>query len=476
MFAARAITEQPARLTFRLTGESPDQVLSQDGFRRIGPGKSGNVYAVGGRLGGDDERAAALAKGAVIAAHATAQDWRSAVSLARETALRSLEARGSASKELLAYLVAHDTAGFGPFSVLLEDSANIEEIVVNRPTSGISVYHSKFGLCTTNLAFESEGSMRLMLNKLIADAEKELNADTPIIDAQVEGSRVHAQLRPYAVNGAAVSIRLNSASKVDLRRMVESGTIGTDALAYLWMALEAGLNIVISGAPASGKTSLMLSLAALLPRHERVVIIEEDASELMLGSAFANAVNLQGRKGSKADLQAQVINALHIRPDRIVIGELRGAEARDAFSAGNLGVPFMTTMHSDCDGDGLVRRLTARPMCVEPDSISALDVAVFMGREGQERRVRRICEYRWATRGDIDIGKVGGSPYAVSDVLDRGMDAELLKGSKAIARFAERNVIPVQRAVAEFRKRARFLSKMTDTDEKVRDYIGSYGA
>lgn len=477
LFASRPSGADEVCLSFRLGDEHADAPEIQNGFKMVGKGRRGNLYSIGRRLNPSEERVAIAAKRHVIEAQINGSDSRSAIQDAYAKALAFVGGYNVQSKELIAYMVAHDTSGSGPFSMLLEDSDNIEEIVVNRPDSNLSIYHTGFGFCTTNISFRDEGSLRLMLNKLIMESEKELSSKTPIIDAQLEnGSRVHAQLSPYSVNGATVSIRLNRENKMDLKRLLALGTLSPEITAYLWLAIESDMNLVISGAPASGKTSLLLALASLFPSYNRAVIIEEDASELRLGTNFINVVNLQSRRNSKVGLKDQVINALHIRPDRLIIGELRGGEAREVFSAGNLGIPFMTTMHSGSDGDSLINRLTSRPMGVEADSISALDIAVLMEKDDSSRKIRRICEYRWVTKNETGIDKTNPMHYAINEVFSgNASDQDSVARSKVIERYAEQSLISIPKAVSELRRRTRFIKGM-GTAASVSDYIRSYGA
>ncbi len=458
--------------SFSVSGDAPSAAEFSGRFFTAGSGKDGNVYSVGRVLTSSDEAMMAAAKRAVVSnlAPGSSASVKDAYALALSSLPQDVQDR-----ELISYMAAHDTAGFGPFSMLMDDKENMEEIVVNSPTSRICVYHSRLGFCRTNLSFRSEQAMRSALNRLIADAERELNSDTPIIDAQLaDGSRVHAQLRPYAPGGAAVSIRLNSSNKIDMRKLLSTGTLTSDALAYMWMALDAGLNIMVSGAPASGKTSLLMSLLSFLPRHERVVVVEEDVSELRLDHDLSNFVGLQGRAGSKAELRDQVVNALHIRPDRIILGELRGPEARDVFAAGNLGIPFMATMHSNCDARSLLDRLTSKPMEVERSNVSALDVALFMRKDGASRSLSSAWEYRWATRDAIPAEGTGDIGCAMSQVNFSNLRSSATT-LKVVERFADLHLITVQKAAAELRRRSRFLASI-DSNASVTEYIRSYGA
>lgn len=389
----------------------------------------------------------------------------------------------SERKETLAYLVAHDIVGYGPLSILLEDSANIEEIEINAPTQNISVFHSRYGRCTTNLRFNSEQDFRFMLNRLISATEKELNSTTPVIDAQLpDGSRVHAQTRPFAISGATATIRLSGSKSIDILSLMKNGTLTSDILAYLWFAIETNQNIIVSGAPASGKTSLLLALNAFAPTYQRIVTIEEDINELKFYSNFYNVVPLQASSGRRGiSLKQQVVNSLHMRPERLIIGEIRGDEAGEVFTAANLGIPFMTTMHSSANGTALVNRLLTKPMSVQPSALNMLDLSLFMVRKSEsERALDSIVEYRWHSRAEVQEGRLEELPkdYLPTEIYRNGrFDAEQLRCSKVLASYCKQNHASEGAVMKEFKKRTKFLDAMSlpeNSKTKVRDYIWSY--
>ncbi len=470
------------QLSFTVTNDFPEKVTYQDStqLRKAGTSRSGNIYSIGDAFTAFDSKEAALLKQQLVDKSLDAErgDWRSSVRSAHKSLLDLIKSCDGQAKELLADVIAHDTFGFGPFSILLEDSANIEEILVNRPEANIYVHHSQLGLCKTNLRFNSESSLRFMLNRLISDAQKELCTDTPIIDAYIDdGSRLHAQSKPYSVAGTSVSIRLNRSRQINLRNLLLHGTADSDTLAYLWQAIEADANIVVAGAPASGKTSLMLALTSLVPRYNRVIIIEEDTNELMLGSNFINSVNLNSSEERKVALKDQVINALHMRPDRIIVGELRGSESKEVFSAGNLGIPFMTTLHSNVGGNALIDRLASKPMSVEESSLHSLDIAIFMERAGTKRRIAKICEYRWVSLMELGITEAANRQYEIAEVLNEGkVDSQKLQDSKILHKYADRNVISIQKALQEHKRRSRFIGALAAkaNAESCDEYIQSY--
>ena len=264
---------EPVCMCFSITHDYPDKVLWADDTRAIGDRGLQHIYALlAQNLDSNDIAVACKVKAGVIEAlsnELSLQYSKENIAKARQIAPGLLAQHSTKeSKELLAYIIAHDTVGFGPISILLEDQQNIEEIVVNAPTASIGIYHASYGYCTTNMRFNSERDFRYTLNKMIAATEREINSCTPIIDAQLnDGSRVHAQLKPYSVNGTLATIRLNGGKRMDLRRIMQLGTATPEELAYLWLAIESNHNIMIAGAPASGKTSFLLALNAFVPRY-----------------------------------------------------------------------------------------------------------------------------------------------------------------------------------------------------------------
>lgn len=383
----------------------------------------------------------------------------------------------------LSYFVAHDTVGFGPLSILIEDKQNIEEIEVNSPDSAISIYHAAYGRCTTNLRFSGEAAFRYAVNKLICEAEKELNEDSPIIDAQVENARIHAQIKPYAMSGAAATIRLHGDKRMGLLGLMKNETAQFEPLAYLWLALESGQNLIISGAPASGKTTLLSALMPFVPRFAKTVVIEEDVNELRFEPQIYNIVSLYGSKyKSNVTPKEQVINALRMRPDRIIVGEIRGEEAKEAFAGANLGIPFMTTMHSNDGGLSIVKRLLIKPMSVEPRAVGMMDVAVYMRHmDLRKRALSEIFEYRWLSRAEILSGgtEIGDSDaVSVSKMLEDGrLPAAVLETSKVIERYGAIKGISKKLVVKELLKRAKFLAEASEsckTDQELADKIHLY--
>ncbi len=369
--------------------------------------------------------------------------------------------------EFFAYLIAHDTVGYGPISVLFDASSELEEIEINSPTQPIRVYSSEFGDCQTNLRFTSEQAFRLGLNKLIYKAEKELSSYNSIVDAQVENARIHAQIRPYAQSGGLATIRLRKKRIMSMPELMQKGTADAETLAYAWLAVECGMNVIVSGAPASGKTTLLNTLLYFVPAYHRTVIIEEDVNEIDASNSLNNIVALYGTKYGGVSIREQAINALRLRPDRLVIGELRGEEARDVFASANLGIPFMATMHSNEGAYSILKKLVTRPMEVDVKALSMLDVAFYMKQSGiTDRRLYSGYEFKWLSRGETTLGiEIASSDKVdVSEVIKFGrLNEDYIEQSKVIAAYAKKKDTSTKSALKELARRKKFLEKLANS-------------
>lgn len=460
------------KMTFSFTEDYPDTAYENPmDDRVIGKRAKANIYAINaGSVREADKIGMMKAKEHLV--EMAVSNAISSPGEAFKNASFIKEAAGIAEKyaglssTVLAKAVAHDVFGYGPLSLILEDKENIEEIVVNGPTSNICVYHSKYGFCITNMKFNSEANARFNINRMLSAADKELNDANPVVDARVAlDARMHAQTQPYSANGIMASIRIAHTKGLGIASLLKNNTVNDVQAAYIWIAIEAGLNVLISGAPASGKTTLMNALKSFMPRYERIVSIEEEANEVDFQSNFTNAVYLIGKKSGRVGFQEQVANALRLRPDRLVIGEIRGSEAKDVFFGSNTGVPFMATMHSNSSGLSVIARLQSKPMSVDEELIANLDIVIFMEiGENLSRRLAAIDDYFWLQRAEIDPG-TAQSKVEIKRQFDHAtFDKSALKRSKAIIRYAIKNGISPTEALAEFVKRAKFIKEAMKRD------------
>lgn len=259
-------------------------------------------------------------------------------------------------REKLTRDVLNETLGLGPLEPLLSDP-EINDILVNGHSS---VWVDRNGkLQETDIRFGSEEHLLHVINRVVARVGRRVDESSPIVDARLpDGSRVNAVIAPLALEGAVLSIRRFRPVPFNSCDLVEKGTLGANMAEFLRLCVEARLNILISGGTSAGKTTLLNVLSANIGDFERVVTIE-DTAELRLQQR--HVIRLESRpaniEGRGAIGQRELVkNALRMRPDRIVVGEVRGPEALDMLQAMNTGHEgSLTTVHANSPRDALSR-------------------------------------------------------------------------------------------------------------------------
>jgi pilus assembly protein CpaF len=271
--------------------------------------------------------------------------------VAEEAALLGVEDRAA-----IAARIARDTVGLGPLEDLLADSA-VEEVMVNGPDS---VYVERRGrIEPTSVRFSGEEELRNAIERILAPLGRRIDELSPMVDARLaDGSRVNVIIPPLSIDGPAVSIRRFGVRRPDPAELVELGTLSGAQRDLLESAVGERRSVLISGGTGSGKTTLLNALSRFIAEDERVVTIE-DAAELRLQQP--HVVRLESRPASvegrgEVTIRDLLRNALRMRPDRIVIGEVRGAEALDLLTALNTGHDgALSTVHANSPADALAR-------------------------------------------------------------------------------------------------------------------------
>jgi pilus assembly protein CpaF len=306
-------------------------------------------------------------------------------------------------------LILRDTIGLGPLEELLGDD-RVEEVMVNGAEE---VYVERAGrIERTEVTFASERALRDAIERILAPLGRRVDELSPMADARLaDGSRVNVVVPPLAVDGPAVSIRRFSAARPGPRELVECGTL-TEALhEILACAVAERRSVLVSGGTGSGKTTLLNALSSFVPEAERVVTIE-DAAELRLQQP--HVVRLESRPASvegrgEVTVRDLLRNALRMRPDRIVIGEVRGPEALDLLTALNTGHDgALSTVHANSPEDALRRLETLALMAgvglphaaIREQLGRGLDLVVHMARgPGGSRVVAEVGEVVRAAGG-----------------------------------------------------------------------------
>jgi pilus assembly protein CpaF len=305
-------------------------------------------------------------------------------------------------RERLASEIADDIFGYGPLERLLADQT-ISEVMVNGCED---IWIEREGkLSQTPLRFSDDGQLRRIITKMVGQIGRRIDESSPMVDARLpDGSRVNAIIPPLSLSGPLLTIRRFAAERFDLGELITLGTVSEDAAEFLCSGIEADLNILISGGTGSGKTTMLNALSAAVPESDRVVTIE-DAAELQLKQR--HVVRLESRPKNiegegEITIRDLVRNALRMRPDRIIVGEVRGAEALDMLQAMNTGHEgSLSTIHANSARDALNRLETMVLMAgyelpvraIRQHVASALDLIVQLDRlDDGTRHVTSIVE------------------------------------------------------------------------------------
>ena len=303
-----------------------------------------------------------------------------------------------------------DVLGLGPLEPLLDDPA-ITEVMVNQPGQ---VYIERNGqVALSPVVFESNEQLRKVIDRIVTSIGRRVDESSPMCDARLsDGSRVNVVLPPIALDGPYLTIRKFSRETIGPRELLEMGTATEPMIRFLESAVRSRLSILISGGTSSGKTTLLNILSGFIPGDERIVTIE-DAAELQLRQA--HVIRLEARPPNVEGKGAIVIrdlvrNSLRMRPDRIIVGECRGAEALDMLQAMNTGHEgSMTTIHANSAYDAISRLETMVLMAgtdlparaIQKQIAAAIDVIVQTERvRGGARKIVGISEVTGLASGE----------------------------------------------------------------------------
>lgn len=308
--------------------------------------------------------------------------------------------------------VLNDLLGFGPIQSLLDDE-EVSEIMVNGPKK---IFVEKKGkLIKTNITFDDDDHVLRIIDRIILPLGRHVDADSPTVDARLpDGSRVNAVVRPVAIDGPSITIRKFAKDRLQAEDLINFGSLTRPMADFLQACVKARFNIIISGGTGSGKTTLLNVMSGYIPENERIITIE-DAAELQLQQ---DHVMRMETKVSNADglhavsIRELVKNSLRMRPDRIVVGEVRGGEALDMLQAMNTGHDgSLTTVHANTPRDAISRIETLVLMAgmdlplkvVRQQVSSAVDLIVQQTRlkDGQ-RKVTAVTEVA-GMEGDIIV-------------------------------------------------------------------------
>jgi pilus assembly protein CpaF len=306
--------------------------------------------------------------------------------------------------------IAAEILGLGPLQPLLEDE-NITEIMVNGAKN---VYVERNGkIARVPVSFESNEHVMRIIDRIVSPLGRRVDESSPYVDARLpDGSRVNVIIPPLSLVGPTVTIRIFAKNPITVEQLIQFGSITPEAMQFLKACVQSRLNIIISGGTGSGKTTLLNILSAFIPGDERIVTIE-NAAELQLRQEHVVTLesrppNIEGR--GEITIQNLVVNSLRMRPDRIIVGEVRDGAALDMLQAMNTGHDgSMTTAHSNSPRDTLARLETMTLMAgyelpvraIREQIASALDIICHQDRlRDGTRKVVTICEVA-GMEGDV---------------------------------------------------------------------------
>jgi pilus assembly protein CpaF len=330
-------------------------------------------------------------------------------------------------RERIVSEIQNEVFGLGPLEPLLQDP-HVADILINGPGS---VYVERFGKLAKSAArFKDEAHLMRIIERIVSAVGRRVDETTPMVDARLaDGSRVNAIIPPLALDGASMSIRRFGTDPLTADNLVEYGALTREIVSLLDGVVKSRLNVLVSGGTGAGKTTLLNVISSFIPESERIVTIE-DSAELQLAQEHVvrletRPANIEGKgQITQRDL---VINSLRMRPDRIIVGEVRGPEALDMLQAMNTGHDgSLTTIHANSPRDALTRVETMVAMsgldiparAVRNQIAAAIDVVVQLSRLSDGRR--RLVSLQ-------EIAGMEGEVVTMQEIfrLDRkGIDAE----------------------------------------------------
>jgi len=319
-----------------------------------------------------------------------------------------------ADRARLITIITNEAAGFGPLELLLRDPS-VTEIMVNGPDE---IYIERGGMLQRrpDVRFRDEDHIRHIIDRIVSPLGRRIDESSPMVDARLpDGSRVNAIIPPLSLQSPVLTIRRFRKEPFAMEDLVNMGTLTQEMADFLRSCVIAKMNILVSGGTGSGKTSTLNALASFIPKHERIITIE-DAAELQFYRVHPHVLRLEARPPNvegqgEVSIRQLVRNALRMRPNRIIVGEVRGAEALDMLQAMNTGHEgSMTTIHANTPQDAFSRLETMVMWAgtelpsgaIREQLVGALNVVVQQDRMADgSRKITRISEIQGVRKGQI---------------------------------------------------------------------------
>jgi|GEM_PF-200231 len=364
----------------------------------------------------------------------------------------------SKNKDQLIRSIINKVLGYGDISPFVDDP-NLEEIMVNGVNIPVFVFHRKHGMCETDFRFATKADILKIINRVCWVHNKDIK---PIIDlSAIDGSRLNFTMEPVTLHGPTLTLRKQRKHSFTISQLINMGTMDSDIAALLWLAVDgmrlSPANMVICGMVGSGKTSTLNALAMLTPPEERIISIEETPEIRLDGKD--NWIPLA--TSPELAMEDLVRNTLRMRPDKIIVGEVRGVEAMALFNAMNVGHRGMCTLHSTSPRE-VIHRLQSPPMNVPLMVVTNLDLIVVENIFNiKGRPVRRITEVAEVGGHEADTILLG-TIYEWDPSKDKAVESDEMAPIAFLETLAKKTKTSKKKVIRELNMRKAFLNKMIE--------------
>lgn len=389
-----------------------------------------------------------------------------------------LRTKGVRDVDRLATQISQEMLGYGQLDPMIKDD-DLEEIMVIGVNRNVFVYHRKIGMMITNVIFDEDSEVKAIIDVIARQVNRRIDQQTPILDARLpDGSRVNATIPPVSADGSTLTIRKFRKDPLTIVDLINFKTLSSHLAGFLWVCTD-GLgvkpcNAIIAGGTGSGKTTTLNAVTAFTPPRERIITIE-DTLELQLPHTHVLRMetrppNIEGK--GELTMDTLVKNSLRQRPDRVIVGEVRGGEAVTLFTALNTGHSGMGTVHSNTARE-TVTRLINPPMNVPTIMIPALDFIIMQNRMyrpegGSIRRVTEVAEVVGMEEGNVQLNRV----FEWNNVSDKVEYVGI--ASTTLREIAELRGIGITEIEEEIEKRRLLLEYLADNNIRSIEEVGTY--
>ncbi len=389
-----------------------------------------------------------------------------------------LKMKGVRDTEKLATQISQEMLGYAQLDPMIKDD-DLEEIMVIGTGKPVFVYHRKIGMMQTNVVFDNDTDVKAIIDVIARQVNRRIDQQTPILDARLaDGSRVNATIPPVSADGSSVTIRKFRKDPLTVIDLINFKTMSSHLAGFLWVCVD-GLgvkpcNAIIAGGTGSGKTTTLNTVTSFTPPRERIITIE-DTLELQLPHGHVLRMetrppNIEGK--GELDMDTLVKNSLRQRPDRVIVGEVRGREAITLFTALNTGHSGFGTLHSNTARE-TITRLTNPPMEVPNIMIPALDFIIMQNRMyrpegGSIRRVTEVAEIVGMEEGNVQLNRV----FEWNNVVDKVEYVGI--ASNTLREMAELRGISITEIEEEIEKRRLVLEYMADNNIRSIEEVGKW--